>query len=138
MKFIRKGSMSAGWSPPFMYPEHYRQLDVSQLTYVTVLFPKKLKDEGKDMLEMNWFYIVLYNGQQLLRYDFEQSYFIEEIKTTATDDELREVIKDSYRALQKSFGERLSEFVVFRAVIDINDEVIERALERLRVLFPAA
>lgn len=138
MKFIRKGSMSAGWSPPFLYPEHYMQLDTSKLTYVTVLLPKKYKYEGKDLLEMNWFYLVLYNRQQLLRYDFEQSYFIEGIETLATDEELRDVIIDSYKALQNSFGERLSEFVVFREVVPINDEVIEKALERLRVLFPAA
>lgn len=143
MKFIRKGAMSSGWSPPFIDPQEYMMLNTSLLSYFTLLYPyikpaPKYEDDKRERVEMRWFYLVGYNEMLLLRYDFEQDYYIEENETSPTDEQLTDIIKDSYRLLQNAFKERLEEFIVIKPVQDITDKVIEQALAPLRELFPLA
>ena len=142
MKFTRKGSQGAGWSPPFFLPEHYLQLDTSKLHYFTVLQPSFKEAPSHDTdkrqrVEMRWFYLVYYGEKtRLLRYDFEQDYYIDESTTEPTDEQLSNLIKDSYGQLQNNFGNKASDFVVFRPVENITDPEVQQAILDLRKLFP--
>lgn len=144
MKLIRKGSTGAGWSPPFILPEHYLQLDTQKIFYFTLLSPSILPapnyDEDKrERLEMRWFYLVNYGNQRLLKYDFDQEYFIEEKEINPTDNQLMDIVKDSYRMLQASFNDKVGDFErVFRNVADITDAEIDQALPDLKKLFLSA
>jgi hypothetical protein len=141
MKFNRQGLNGAGYSPPFLHPRDYIMLDTARLNYLTVLFPfisppSNYEQDRSEKLEMRWFYLVGYDDMILLRYDFQQPYFIIDMTTPPTDEQLIEIIKDSYRFLQNSFQDRLNEFIVFKAVPEIEEKVIEQAVAPLRELFP--
>lgn len=64
---------------------------------------------------------------KLLKYDFDQEYYIEESEINPTDKELIDVVKDSYRMLQASFNDKVGDFEkVFRNVAYITDVEISR------------
>lgn len=141
MKFTKVGSNGNGSSRTPLDTNELLMIDRSLLEKIIINRPTiknawEFEKDKRDKLEMLWYYVIAFRGSVLITFHAEQSYYIDWDDITATDEDLKSMIIDSYKHLQNSFLQHIEEYIIFPDVQDIDEDTIERTVHTLRELFP--
>ncbi|MBK7434576.1 MAG: hypothetical protein IPI66_12235 [Chitinophagaceae bacterium] len=117
MKYILKGSTSNGShsTPQAIENLRYSGAVSAMFTYNLYFSCRQISENGNNILEPKWEYMVLYNGIEVYFFDSEMPYIIEDEQNPATIEQCEDIAKKTYKELQESWQRRKNEGNFFQA-----------------------
>lgn len=93
--------------------------------------------DKREWLEITWRYWIFYKGSELFEFKSYYSCKVAEFETPPTQEQLAEIVKNSYKALKDTFEERRGDYHIFEPIGDISLDTIEQTVNQLsEVLLP--
>jgi hypothetical protein len=136
MKFELKGHSGSGSAHVPINFDNLHWYDHTPLQFRTTVNPiltkPDLSDEGKrKKFELTWKHWIFYKGSELFEFYSYSTYYIDEISTPPTNEQLRDVIVAGHNHLRTSFEARRREFSIFEPIAEISEDTIQQTADQL-------
>lgn len=134
MKLILKGTTSNGSHATPIAIDNLRNSGATPKVFTNTYYfsSRKVIDNGKEVLEPKWEYMIFYKEVEVYFFDSEMPYYIEEEHIPITKEQCEDVVKNTYKELQRSWEKRRdTEVNFFPSVADLTNETLDLAVREL-------
>ena len=137
MKFTPIQRRNSGTKSALTGSETVSRLNLVDLTFATKFYPevvaKNTVDESdiNPVLQITWYYWIYKNQTEIFEFHAMAYYSLTEIEKEATDEDLKQVIKHSYKSLMNQFDPVREQYRAFSPITEINSANV---LEQIPIL----